>query len=58
MDHLVLRHPSYMWGTIYPFSISVFRAKHGQSLNREENQCTIYIIKTLKKIKTLNGHSV
>jgi hypothetical protein len=23
MDHLVLRHPSYMRGTTYPFSLSV-----------------------------------
>jgi hypothetical protein len=24
MGHLVLRHPSYMRGTTYPFSLSVF----------------------------------
>jgi hypothetical protein len=28
MDHLVLRHPSYMRGTTYPFSLSAFHVQY------------------------------
>jgi hypothetical protein len=33
MDHLVLRHPSYMRGFTYPFSISVWKGGGGVTTN-------------------------
>jgi hypothetical protein len=43
---VILIVPSHVPNNIY-----IYRAKYRQSLNREENQCTIYIMKTLKKLR-------